>query len=185
MTPKRRIENRSPSLTDSESERVRKRIRSSSPFPEREQSSTLKIYIVQAKLDEKELQDLFRLIDDSQLDDQRQEVGTHFVATSNHHDADVIVTNLRMKKRFERHLPWTIAVRSRGLLFSFSFTSLGLFRGKSLSSPQLGFVNRSKMGALHNVDPLLHSEISTTRLHPITNQYAQQRSPHYLSRKAE
>jgi DNA polymerase mu len=109
MASKRQITLRSPSSTDSEAEHARKRIRSSSPASEREDSRTLKIYIVQAKVDEKELQQLFRLIDDSQANHRTNERLTRFELTINIAEADVIITNLRMKKRFERHIPWNIA----------------------------------------------------------------------------
>lgn len=117
MAPKRQIAARSPSSTDSEAEHSRKRIRSSSPASESEERPTWKIYIVPAKVDEKEIQELSRLIDDT---DQYEAV-TRFELTSNHEEADVIITNLRMKKRFERHIPWNMAVSLRGVLYISKF----------------------------------------------------------------
>jgi DNA polymerase mu len=101
MAPKRQIAQRSPSFTDSDTEHARKRLRSSSAASEAGPSGHVwKIHIVQAKIDEEELQQLFRLIDDS----------PRFELTSDPSDADVIATNLRMRKRFERHVPWNVAV---------------------------------------------------------------------------
>jgi len=105
MAPKRHFAGRSASSTDSEAEHPRKRIRSSSPASESEERRTLKIYIVPAKVNEKEMQELSRMIDDTDHD----EIITRFELTSNHAEADVIITNLRMKKRIERHIPWNIA----------------------------------------------------------------------------
>jgi DNA polymerase mu len=93
---------RSSSLSsDSADERTRKRVRSSSLDPW-DTGNKLRIYIVQAKIEEKNLFELYHLIESSQAP---------FELSSDFADADVIITNIRMKKRLERHIPWDVAVR--------------------------------------------------------------------------
>ncbi len=103
MSPKRSAAAmRSSSLSsDSADERTRKRVRSSSPDPW-DTGNKLKIYIVQAKIEENNLFELYHLIESSQV---------QFELSSDFADADVIITNIRMKKRLERHIQWDVAVR--------------------------------------------------------------------------
>ncbi|KAH9911166.1 Nucleotidyltransferase [Fomitopsis serialis] len=56
------------------------------------------LYIVQAKLDPSSLSELFRL---AERHAQR--------LCSNATEADVIITTIRMRRRLERHIPWTLA----------------------------------------------------------------------------
>ena len=163
MAPKRQIGLRSPSSTDSEAEHARKRFRSSSPASESEERRTLRIYIVQAKVDVNEMQDLYRLIDDTQAD--QGETVTRFELTTNHAEADVIITKLRMKKRFERHIPWNIAVSLRELLLDLS-SDFCIFRDGNLLSPQPGFVSLSRTGILPIAVHTLLSKNFTLRLSP-------------------
>ena len=136
MAPKRQIATRSTSSTDSEAEHSRKRIRSSSPASDSEERLSWKVYIVPAKVDEKEMQELSRLIDDT---DQDESVA-RFELTSNHAEADVIITNLRMRKRFERHIPWNMAVSLRGVLYNYPnfmlcLSETEIYCHSSLASP--------------------------------------------------
>jgi len=61
--------------------------------------SQVKIYIVQAKLDESALSELLNLA-------ERHSERLCEVAD----EADVIITAIRMRRRLERHIPWTLAV---------------------------------------------------------------------------
>src|SRR5262245_23923106 len=67
---------------------------------------TIKVHIIQAKLDAKAVSKLF-----SVLDDQRQQAPRVFELCMNPAIADVIVTAIRMRQRLERHLAWDLAVR--------------------------------------------------------------------------
>uniref|UniRef100_A0A0W0FVE5 DNA polymerase n=1 Tax=Moniliophthora roreri TaxID=221103 RepID=A0A0W0FVE5_MONRR len=88
---------RSPSTSDSESAPSRKRKRSVSP-----QSDSVRLYIVDAKLDPSDIHQLVSLVEDShtQLD---------ICICPQVEDADVIITAVRMRKRLERHLGWDLA----------------------------------------------------------------------------
>ena len=104
---------RSSSLSSSRSvtgaTRSRKRFRSSSSYDSDSEvvSRSLKVYIVQAKLDEKTIRELHDLIEHS----SPRNLG--LVLCNNAADADIILTNIRMKKRLERHVDWKIAVCCR------------------------------------------------------------------------
>lgn len=65
------------------------------------------LYIVQAKLDPSSLSELFRL---AERHAQR--------LCSDANEADVIITTIRMRRRLERHIPWSLAV-SRGPSFPY------------------------------------------------------------------
>ena len=108
MAPKRAAT--TPSSSDSEGEHARKRIRSISVTSEWDEISKLKIYIVQAKIEHKDLLDLFQLIEATQSKKGKARKSVQFVLVSDYADADVIITNIRMKKRLERHLQWNVAV---------------------------------------------------------------------------
>lgn len=62
----------------------------------------IKLFIVQAKLDEPTISELFALAE--------QHAGALCDAIA---DADVVITAVRMRKRLERHLDWRLAVRPR------------------------------------------------------------------------
>ncbi|KAF8070730.1 DNA polymerase mu [Lyophyllum atratum] len=66
----------------------------------------IKVYILQAKLDAATIAELYALIDSQQ---HAPHGGLHLELCGDPSDADVIVTNVRMKKRLERHLDWNIA----------------------------------------------------------------------------
>jgi hypothetical protein len=68
---------------------------------------SLKVYIVQAKLDEKTIRELHDLIEHS----SPHNLGLDLC--NNAADADIILTNIGMKKRLERHVDWKIAVCCR------------------------------------------------------------------------
>jgi hypothetical protein len=55
-----------------------------------------------------------------------------------------------MKKRLERHIPWNIAVCSHQRLLDLH-SKLHIFRDRSLLSPQPGFIDPSRTGALRSV----------------------------------
>jgi predicted TIM-barrel fold metal-dependent hydrolase len=59
----------------------------------------VKVYVVQAKLTAEEIQELFRLVEDN------CEKLCRIVE-----EADVVVTNVRMRRRLERHIDWRLAV---------------------------------------------------------------------------
>lgn len=74
----------------------------------------MKVYIVQAKLDDKTVRELFSLVDSIRNADKGRSPSTqplNLEICKNAEDADVIITGIRMKKRFERHVGWDIAVR--------------------------------------------------------------------------
>jgi len=108
MAPKRAATT-SP-FSDSEDEHARKRIRSISVASEWDGISKLKIYVVQAKIEHKDLLDLFQLIEATQTKKGKARNSVQFELVSDYADADVIITNIRMKKRLERHLQWHVAV---------------------------------------------------------------------------
>jgi len=99
---------RSSSLSSSRSvtgaTRSHKRFRSS-PTCDESMNRSLKVYIVQAKLDEKAIHELHDLIEHSS---PPHNLGLELC--NNPADADIILTNIRMKKRLERHVDWKIAV---------------------------------------------------------------------------
>ncbi|PPQ87454.1 hypothetical protein CVT25_008190 [Psilocybe cyanescens] len=78
----------------------------------------LKVYVIQEKLGENTVQELYNLIDSTPTSAQRV-TSTSDGAEENYHlhlelcgdpkDADIIVTNIRMKKRLERHVDWNTA----------------------------------------------------------------------------
>lgn len=61
--------------------------------------SDIKIHVVQAKLSSSEIRELSSIVEDS---------GATICASPS--DAEVLVTNIRMKKRLERHIGWSLAV---------------------------------------------------------------------------
>jgi hypothetical protein len=62
---------------------------------------TIRLHVIQAKLDGRALAELFALAD--------AHAGT---VCARPDDADVVVTAIRMRQRLERHLDWALAVRS-------------------------------------------------------------------------
>lgn len=63
----------------------------------------LRVYVVQAKLDEKEIADIYRLV-------ESHASGLHLQLSSSPETADIIITAVHMLKRLERHVPWDVAV---------------------------------------------------------------------------
>lgn len=63
----------------------------------------LRVYVVQAKLDEKEIADIYRLV-------ESHASGLHLQLSSSPETADIIITVVHMLKRLERHVPWDVAV---------------------------------------------------------------------------
>lgn len=67
---------------------------------------SIRVHILQAKLDAPAIAELYALIDSQ----QRFPVdGLQLELCGNASDADVIISNVRMRKRLERHLDWNIA----------------------------------------------------------------------------
>ncbi|KAJ3565560.1 hypothetical protein NP233_g7552 [Leucocoprinus birnbaumii] len=66
----------------------------------------LSIFVVQAKLDEAQTSEIYRLIESH---GPRDGDGLQLQLSSHPDKADVIITNVRMPKRLERHLDWHIA----------------------------------------------------------------------------
>jgi DNA polymerase mu len=66
----------------------------------------LRVYVVQAKLDEKEISDIYRLVESHGTGDN----GLHLQLSSNAEAADIILTAVHMPKRLERHIRWDVAV---------------------------------------------------------------------------
>lgn len=104
-------------------------------------NQNLKVYVVQAKLDENEISEIYNLIESHA---SREGDGLKLQLSTEPDKADVIITNVRMPKRLERHLDWRIAV---GIFFEPSPYVLGLsallIRNKRLSLPQTGSGNLS------------------------------------------
>jgi DNA polymerase mu len=75
-----------------------------------------KIHILQAKIDTNTITELYSLIDS-------RRTPPYLVLSPDPSDADIIVTNIRMRKRFTRHMDWNIAVgriaNNRSTLFLF------------------------------------------------------------------
>ena len=90
----------------------RKQFRSSSPIAGYA-PRTLKVYIVQAKIEDESLLELYDLIESTQTapDPKDREHNLQLELVSYFADADIIITSIRMKKRLERHVEWDIAVR--------------------------------------------------------------------------
>jgi DNA polymerase IV len=66
----------------------------------------VKVHVVQAKLDSEEISHLYSVIDR-----QRRSGTLDLELCMKPDEADVVVTAVRMRKRLERHLDWTLAVR--------------------------------------------------------------------------
>lgn len=84
------------------------------------QSSTTKVHILQPKIDPETFAELYSLVDPVTQHITSNSNPLHFEFSPDPSDADVIVTNIRMRKRFERHLDWNIAV---GEMIDLSFIS--------------------------------------------------------------
>ena len=72
----------------------------------------MKVYIVQAKLDADTITELYHAIEGFALKDgNSDERALQLKLCPEVMDADVVLTAVRMRKRFERHVDWKIAVR--------------------------------------------------------------------------
>ncbi|KAF9529665.1 DNA polymerase mu [Crepidotus variabilis] len=112
MSPKRSTATRrsSSSASDSEDERASKRFRECSPSEITwKENRPLKVYVVQTKIEEKDLQALFNTIESTQSNNEAPALAFQLVLASEYEDADIIITSIRMKKRLERHVSWDIA----------------------------------------------------------------------------
>jgi hypothetical protein len=89
-----------------------------------------RIHILQAKLDTDTISDLYSLIESNTAKGP-----LHFELSADPSDADVIVTTVRMRKRFERHLDWKIAVMTSRLPYIQSAEYNALSDRRRLSLP--------------------------------------------------
>jgi DNA polymerase mu len=91
-------------------DRPQKRRRSeSTDSNEGSSKQSFKVYLIQEKLDEKQISEIYHLIESHSHKDND---GLQLQSCSDPAKADVIITNIRMLKRLERHLDWHIAVRT-------------------------------------------------------------------------
>ncbi|KAG6850855.1 hypothetical protein H0H93_007473 [Arthromyces matolae] len=67
----------------------------------------VKIFILQAKLDPAAISQLYTLIDSNMNTIPAN--GPHFQLCNNPSEADVIISNIHMRKRLERHIDWSLA----------------------------------------------------------------------------
>lgn len=90
--------------------RKRPRIRSSTAGSSPDESDThhkvLKVYIVQEKLDDKTIRELFNAIE--QHTDPSGLLALQLCSVVQ--DADIIITAIRMRRRLQRHVNWNVAV---------------------------------------------------------------------------
>lgn len=111
MPPKRRNEpGSSSSESDPDSSPQRKRSKRNRPYSQSdgdsdEEHTDLAVYVVQAKIDAETTNELYRLVEGFS-----PTKGPQLELCSAVEDADIVITNVRMRRRFERHVPWNIAV---------------------------------------------------------------------------
>ncbi|KAJ6497660.1 hypothetical protein C8R45DRAFT_822634 [Mycena sanguinolenta] len=85
---------------------------STTPIPT---SGVVKLYLVQAKLTAQEISQLFSLAEMHNLRVSKsrntsfKSDSTELQLSSTSEDADIIITNVRMRKRLERHIDWNLA----------------------------------------------------------------------------
>ncbi|KAF6763040.1 DNA polymerase mu [Ephemerocybe angulata] len=113
--PSKRFQHSSASSSDDDRPSPRKRARRRpSSGPSGSDSGTegkvLGIYIVQAKLDSSTINELYRLVDEH-APKSGSESSLQLELCSDVKDAQVIITAIRMRRRFERHVDWDIAKR--------------------------------------------------------------------------
>lgn len=110
MPPKRRNEpGSSSSESDPDSSPQRKRSKRNRPYSQSdgdsdEEHTDLAVYVVQAKIDAETTNELYRLVEGFS-----PTKGPQLELCSAVEDADIVITNVRMRRRFERHVPWNIA----------------------------------------------------------------------------
>ncbi|KAG6828532.1 hypothetical protein H0H92_007660 [Tricholoma furcatifolium] len=78
----------------------------------------VKIYLLQAKLDASAIAELYSLIESQ----NQVSGGFHLQLCSEASSADIILSNVHMRKRLERHLDWNIAVKPTATPFLVQFT---------------------------------------------------------------
>ncbi|KAJ7188691.1 hypothetical protein C8R46DRAFT_1157626 [Mycena filopes] len=95
---------RKTSDSDSSSERV--------PSPRIPTSGAVKLYIVQAKLSPQNISELFSLAETHNLrvaKSQRSHEEIQLVLCPSAEESDIVITNVHMRQRLERHLDWDLA----------------------------------------------------------------------------
>ncbi|KAG6889096.1 hypothetical protein C0992_006424 [Termitomyces sp. T32_za158] len=95
------MSSRKSSTSSRSSERLSGSSRSYSPS----EDQLIKVYILQAKLDPTSVAELYALVENRKAASD----GLRLQLCGNPSDADVILSNVHMRKRLERHLDWNIA----------------------------------------------------------------------------
>ncbi len=76
-----------------------------------EKTRLIRIHIIPAKIDSSTLFELGSLLEDGKTFLAGDENALYqLMSSADEHDADVIITAVRMKKRLERHVDWDVAV---------------------------------------------------------------------------
>lgn len=85
---------------------------SPAPQPEIPTSGVVKLYLVQAKLSEESISELFSLAERHNLRVSKSRTGEEVTLElcPSAEQSDVVITNVRMRKRLERHIDWDLAV---------------------------------------------------------------------------
>jgi len=80
-------------------------------------AQVIRVYIVPAKIEEEDMMELIGLVEGYDIE-HTEDASVEFVLklAAKPQDADVIVTATHMKRRFERHVDWAVAVRMETLL---------------------------------------------------------------------
>ncbi|PPQ63044.1 hypothetical protein CVT24_005990 [Panaeolus cyanescens] len=72
----------------------------------------IKVFLIQAKLSEQEVTNVYRIIDEHSLGDDANDGALNLQYCNNPADADIILTKISMRKRLERHIPWQLAEKT-------------------------------------------------------------------------
>ena len=93
------------------------------------EAQVIRVHIVPAKIEEEDMMELIGLVEGYHIE-HTADASVEFVLklAAKPQDADVIVTATHMKRRFERHVDWAIAVRMG--TFNFIWRILKLFLEK-------------------------------------------------------
>lgn len=78
--------------------------------------SVIKVYVLQSKMEEQTISHLFSLVENLASLPSKHDENTPFMLElcQNVREADVVLTNIRMRRRLERHMPWDLAVSLDG-----------------------------------------------------------------------
>lgn len=121
-------------------------------------SKRIKVHILQAKFDPATVDELYALID------SRHSGGSlEFEHCGDASNAHIIVTNIHMRKRLERHLDWNIAVRSRLPVAALILSLLRFLSDRRRLLRPSGFAIPFSINALCRVATMLPWANSTMR----------------------